>query len=52
MQPPGTARLTITVNGKSAHLDLNADEVKGCDVIVAGETWHKIAAFISQLTGH
>ena len=50
--PPGTARLTITVNGTSAHLDFNADEVEDCDSIVAGETWHKIAAFISQLTGH
>jgi hypothetical protein len=49
--PPGTARLTITVNGTSAHLVLNADEVEDCDLIVAGETWHKIAAFINQLSG-
>ena len=50
--PPGTARLTITVNGTSAHLDLNADEVEDCELIVAGETWRKIAAFIGQLSGH
>jgi hypothetical protein len=50
--PPGIARLTITVNGAPAHLDFNADEVEECDLIVAGETWHKIAAFIRQLTGH
>jgi len=50
--PPGAARLTITVNGTSAHLDFNTDEVEDCDSIVAGETWHRIAAFISQLTEH
>lgn len=49
--PPGTAKLTITVNGTSAELDFNANEVEDCELIVAGETWHKIAAFISQLTG-
>jgi hypothetical protein len=47
--PPGTARLTITVNGTSAHLDFKAHEVEDCESIVAGETWHKIAALISQL---
>jgi hypothetical protein len=50
--PPGTARLTVTVNGTSAHLDFKADEVEDCDFIVAGETWRRIAAFISRLTGH
>ena len=49
--PPGIARLTITVNGAPAHLDLDSNEVEECDLIVAGETWHKIAAFIRQLTG-
>ena len=47
--PPGTARLTIVVNGTAAHLDLKAHEVEECESIVAGETWHKIAAFIGRL---
>jgi hypothetical protein len=47
--PPGIARLTITVNGISANLDLKANEVEDCELIVAGETWHKIAAFIGRL---
>jgi hypothetical protein len=47
--PPGIARLTITVNGASASLDLDAHEVEDCEIIVAGETWHKIAALISRL---
>jgi hypothetical protein len=47
--PPGTARLTITVKGVPAHLDLRADEVEECEAIVAGEPWHKIAAFIRKL---
>jgi hypothetical protein len=47
--PPGTARLTVTVNGTAAHLDLKAHEVEDCEFIVAGETWHKIAAFIGRL---
>jgi hypothetical protein len=50
--PPGTARLMVTVNGASAYIDFKADEVEDCDFIVAGETWRKIAAFISQFTGH
>jgi hypothetical protein len=45
---PGMARLIVTVNGISAHLDLNSAEVEDCESIVAGETWHKIAAFLSQ----
>jgi hypothetical protein len=48
--PPGTARLTIIVNGTPANLDLKANEVEDCELIVAGETWHKIAAFIGRLT--
>ena len=47
--PPGTARLTIVVNGTPANLDLKANEVEECELIVAGETWHKIASFIGQL---
>ncbi len=49
IQTPGTARLTITVNGIPSHLDLKAHEVEECESIVAGETWYKIAAFISRL---
>jgi hypothetical protein len=48
LQTPGTARLTVTVNGIAAHLDLTAAEVEDCESIVVGETWHKIAAFLSQ----
>ena len=47
--PPGIARLTIVVNGTSATLDFTADEIEDCELIVAGETWHKIAAFIGGL---
>ena len=47
--PPGTAKLTIIVNGTPAYLDLQANEVEDCELIVAGETWHKIAALISRL---
>jgi uncharacterized protein YraI len=47
--PPGTARLTIIVNGTPANLDLKAHEVEDCESIVAGETWYKIAAFIDRL---
>ena len=47
--PPGTARLTIIVNGTPESLDLRANEVEDCELIVAGETWYKIAAFIGRL---
>jgi hypothetical protein len=46
---PGSARLTVTVAGIPAHLELNEYEVEQCDSIVVGETWHKIAAFIGRL---
>jgi hypothetical protein len=46
---PGTARVTIVVNGAAAHLDLKAHEVEECESIVAGEPWHKIAALIGRL---
>jgi hypothetical protein len=49
--PPGIARLTIAVNGTSETLDLRAYEVEDCELIVAGETWHKIAALIGRLVG-
>jgi hypothetical protein len=47
--PPGIARLTIIVNGTAATLDFESNEVEDCEVIVAGETWRKIAAFIGRL---
>ncbi len=46
---PGIARLTIVANGSSEALDLRAHEVEECELIVAGETWHKIAALIGRL---
>jgi hypothetical protein len=46
---PGMARLTIVVKGTTATLDFKADEVEECELIVAGETWHKIAALIGRL---
>ena len=47
--PLGHTRLTIAVNGTLAHLDLKTHEVEDCAVLVAGEPWRKIAAFIDQL---
>jgi hypothetical protein len=47
--PPGIARLTVIVSGASESLDLKAHEVEDCELIVAGETWHKIAALIGRL---
>jgi hypothetical protein len=47
--PAGIARLTIVVNGTSESLYLKAHEVEDCELIVAGETWHKIAALIGRL---
>ena len=47
--PPGVARLMISVNGTSATLEFKAQEVEDCESIVAGETWHKIAALIGRL---
>ncbi len=46
---PGVARLMIRANGTSETLDLKAHEVEDCELIVAGETWHKIAAVIGRL---
>ena len=47
--PPGITRLIVTVDGCPSHLDLNTLEVEDCELLVAGETWHKIAAFIQRL---
>jgi hypothetical protein len=47
--PPGIARLTVVVDETAASLDFVASEVEDCESIVVGETWHKIAAFISSL---
>jgi hypothetical protein len=33
----------------AATLDFKGNEVEDCEFIVAGETWHKIAAFINRL---
>jgi hypothetical protein len=48
--PPGIARLTIIVNDTAATLDFKANEIEDCELIVTGETWHKIAALIGRLT--
>jgi hypothetical protein len=45
----GTARFIVTVAGKDSHVDLTDDEVESCEAMVAGESWHKIAAFIGRL---
>jgi hypothetical protein len=47
--PPGIARFTIVVNGRSASLELRDQEVQECESIVAGETWHKFAGLIRGL---
>lgn len=49
--PPGVARLTISAGGTSVTMDFKAHEVEDCEAIVAGETWHKIAALIGRLPG-
>jgi hypothetical protein len=46
---PATARLTVTANGTGAYVDLQADEVEGCEDIVAGDVWRKIAGLIDRL---
>ena len=47
--PPGVARLIVTVDGYPSHVDLTTPEVEDCELLVAGESWHKIAAFIEGL---
>jgi hypothetical protein len=47
--PPGIARLTIVANATPATLDFTSTEIEECESIVAGDPWHKIAAFIARL---
>jgi hypothetical protein len=47
--PRDITRLTIIVDKTPAILDFKPDEVEECESIVAGETWHKIAAFLKGL---
>jgi hypothetical protein len=47
--PPGVMRLIVVIDGSPRHLDLDADEVEDCEIIVAGETWHKIDGFLKGL---
>jgi hypothetical protein len=47
--PPGIVRLIVTVDESPAHLDLTAAEAEDCELLVAGETWHKIRAFLEGL---
>jgi hypothetical protein len=48
--PRDITRLTIILNETPATLDFKAAEVEECESIVAGEPWHKIAAFLKGLT--
>ena len=48
--PHGVTRLTILVDATPATLDFTSSEIEECEFIVAGEPWHKIAAFIGLLT--
>jgi hypothetical protein len=47
--PPGIARLIITVHKIPSYLDLTTAEVEDCELLVAGESWRKIAMFIESL---
>ena len=47
--PPGVLRLIVTVDEIPMHFDLTTAEAEDCELLVAGETWHKIAAFIEGL---
>ena len=47
--PPGIARLIVTVDRCPSYVDLSTPEVEDCELLVAGESWHKIAAFIEAL---
>jgi len=47
--PPGIARLIVTVDERPSYLDFSTPEVEDCELLVAGETWRKIAAFIEGL---
>jgi hypothetical protein len=43
------ARIIVTVDGSASYIDLTTDEVEACEAMVAGDSWHKIAAFINRL---
>jgi nucleotide-binding universal stress UspA family protein len=47
--PTNVMRLVVIADGAPRHLDLASEEVEDCDVIVVGETWHRIAAFLESL---
>jgi hypothetical protein len=47
--PPGVVRLIVTVDENPRHIDLATAEAEDCELLVAGETWRKIAAFIEGL---
>ena len=47
--PPGIARLIVTVDACPWYIDLTTPEVEDCELLVVGESWHKIAAFIRGL---
>jgi hypothetical protein len=47
--PRNITRLTVVVDETPAFLDFKPGEVEECESIVAGETWHKIAAFLKGL---
>lgn len=49
LSPPDIARLTVTVDGTSAHVDFRPEEVEDCEFIVAGDAWYKIAGLIDRL---
>jgi hypothetical protein len=48
---PNSARHCQTDDNREwrATLDFKANEIEECELIVAGETWHKIAGFIGRL---
>jgi hypothetical protein len=47
--PPGVVRLTVTVDSYPSYVDLTTPQVEDCELLVAGESWHRIAAFIEGL---
>jgi hypothetical protein len=47
--PTDMMRLVVVIDGSPRHLDLAFEEVEDCDVIVVGETWHKIDGFLKEL---
>jgi hypothetical protein len=47
--PLDVMRLIVVTEERLHHLDLFNHEVEACDIIVAGETWHRIDAFLKNL---